>query len=83
MFLSRLLLVLFCTSTLIHAKTNPSWTTSIAPFRIADNLYYVGSQELASYLIATPKREYPHQCKPSYFAVADTRECGKAGLPLD
>jgi len=53
--LSRLLLVLFCTSTLVHAKTNPSWTTSIAPFRIADNLYYVGSQELASYLVVTPK----------------------------
>ena len=28
---------------------------SIAPFRIADNLYYVGSQELASYLVVTPK----------------------------
>jgi metallo-beta-lactamase class B len=53
--LSRLLLVLFCTSTLVHAKTNPSWTASIAPFRIADNLYYVGSQELASYLVVTPK----------------------------
>jgi metallo-beta-lactamase class B len=52
---SRLLLVLFCTSTLVHAKTNPSWTTPIAPFRIADNLYYVGSQELASYLVVTPK----------------------------
>jgi metallo-beta-lactamase class B len=55
LLLSRLLLVLFCTSTLVHAKTNPSWTTSIAPFRIADNLYYVGSQELASYLVITPK----------------------------
>ena len=53
--LSRLLLVLFCTSTLIHAETNPSWTTPIAPFRIADNLYYVGSQDLASYLVVTPK----------------------------
>jgi metallo-beta-lactamase class B len=53
--LSRLLLVLFCTATLVHAQTNPSWTTSIAPFRIADNLYYVGSQELASYLVVTPK----------------------------
>jgi len=52
---SRLLFVLFCTTTLIHAKVNPSWTTPIAPFRIADNLYYVGSQELASYLVVTPK----------------------------
>ncbi len=54
-FLSRLLLVLFCTSTLTRAEANPSWTTPIAPFRIADNLYYVGSQDLASYLVVTPK----------------------------
>jgi metallo-beta-lactamase class B len=53
--ISRLLFVLFCTTTLIHAEVNPSWTTPIAPFRIADNLYYVGSQELASYLVVTPK----------------------------
>ena len=53
-FLSRLLLVLFCTSTLLHADSNPSWTTPLAPFRIADDLYYVGSQELASYLVVTP-----------------------------
>jgi metallo-beta-lactamase class B len=33
----------------------PEWTTPIAPFRIAGNLYYVGSKDLASYLIVTPK----------------------------
>src|SRR5580698_8582414 len=33
----------------------PEWTTPIAPFRIADNLYYVGSLDLASYLVVTPK----------------------------
>jgi metallo-beta-lactamase class B len=54
-FLSRLMLVMFCTSLLAHADRNPSWTTPIAPFRIADNLYYVGSQDLASYLVVTPK----------------------------
>jgi metallo-beta-lactamase class B len=48
-------LVLFCTSILVHAATNPSWTTPIAPFQIADNLYYVGSQDLASYVVVTPK----------------------------
>ncbi len=37
------------------ADDNPAWTTPIAPFKIADNLYYVGSQDLASYLIVTPK----------------------------
>ena len=35
--------------------SNPDWMTPIAPFRIADNLYYVGSKDLASYLIVTPK----------------------------
>jgi len=33
----------------------PEWTTPIAPFHIVGNLYYVGSQDLASYLIVTPK----------------------------
>jgi metallo-beta-lactamase class B len=33
----------------------PEWTTPIKPFHIAGNLYYVGSQDLASYLIVTPK----------------------------
>src|SRR5580658_2227318 len=39
----------------LHAEDHPEWTTPIEPFRIAGNLYYVGSQDLASYLIVTPK----------------------------
>jgi metallo-beta-lactamase class B len=50
----RLLLILFSVSTLSHAQSNPNWTTPIAPFQIADNLYYVGSRDLASYLVVTP-----------------------------
>jgi metallo-beta-lactamase class B len=37
------------------AANDPDWTTPIAPFRIADNLYYVGSKDLASYLVVTPQ----------------------------
>src|SRR6188474_335051 len=37
-----------------RAEINPEWTTALPPFRIADNLYYVGSQELAAYLVTTP-----------------------------
>jgi metallo-beta-lactamase class B len=37
------------------ANEPPEWTTPITPFHIAGNLYYVGSQDLASYLIVTPK----------------------------
>lgn len=33
---------------------SPSWTEPFPPFRIAGNLYYVGSKGLASYLITTP-----------------------------
>lgn len=50
-----ILLILFSVSTLSHAATDPAWTTPIAPFQIADNLYYVGSRDLASYLVVTPK----------------------------
>jgi metallo-beta-lactamase class B len=40
---------------LTGAETPADWTTPLAPFQIADNLYYVGSRDLASYLITTPK----------------------------
>lgn len=38
----------------VDSHVPPDWTTPIAPFRIADNLYYVGSRDLASYLLVTP-----------------------------
>src|SRR5262249_52746975 len=37
------------------AQNTTDWTEPFAPFRIAGNLYYVGSKGLASYLITTPK----------------------------
>jgi metallo-beta-lactamase class B len=49
---SAMLLLLL---TPLQAATNADWTTPIAPFRIAGNLYYVGSRDLASYLIVTPE----------------------------
>src|SRR5215813_13762727 len=38
-----------------HAQNAPDWTESFPPFRIAGNLYYVGSKGLANYLITTPQ----------------------------
>ena len=38
-----------------YGPAHPEWTTPIAPFRIADNLFYAGSKDLASYLIVTPQ----------------------------
>jgi metallo-beta-lactamase class B len=37
------------------AQNDPGWTEPFPPFRIAGNLYYIGSKGLASYLIATPQ----------------------------
>jgi metallo-beta-lactamase class B len=51
------LLVCFCICcTCSHANaTEPSdWTTPLSPFQISDNLYYVGSRDLAAFLIVTP-----------------------------
>lgn len=34
---------------------SPEWSQPYAPFRIAGNLYYVGTYDLACYLVTTPK----------------------------
>nr|WP_314494181.1 subclass B3 metallo-beta-lactamase [uncultured Chryseobacterium sp.] len=42
--------------TVTEPKNNPAeWSQEYAPFRIAGNLYYVGTYDLASYLIVTPE----------------------------
>src|SRR4051794_18365673 len=38
-----------------HAQGNPDWHRAIPGFKIAGNLYYVGTADLAVYLIATPQ----------------------------
>jgi len=51
------LIALFALSVSIHlaAQIPASWTAPFPPFRIAGSLYYVGSEDLASYLIVTPQ----------------------------
>jgi metallo-beta-lactamase class B len=39
----------------LGAQGSPDWTEPFPPFRIAGNLYYVGSKGLANYLITTPQ----------------------------
>ena len=63
------------------APTKPEWTTPLAPFRIAENLYYVGSKDLASYLIVTPAGRHPHQLESRQLATADSDEHREARLP--
>ena len=43
----------FLGSTSASSQSPPDWTEPFPPFRIAGNLYYVGSKGLASYLITT------------------------------
>lgn len=57
------LLSLFCLNYFAQAQkvsepsseTHPEWTRPYPSFRIAGNLYYVGTSDLACYLIVTPK----------------------------
>jgi metallo-beta-lactamase class B len=48
------LLVSFASTARLSAAPNPDWMRPFPPFHIAGNLYYVGSADLASYLVATP-----------------------------
>jgi metallo-beta-lactamase class B len=49
------LLVSFLCAIPLAAAQSSAWTRPFPPFRIAGNLYYVGSADLASYLIVTPQ----------------------------
>ncbi len=51
MLLRLIFSLLFCSA--IFADYTPAWNQPIPPFRIAANLYYVGTNYLASYLITT------------------------------
>jgi metallo-beta-lactamase class B len=53
-FVVSALLTLIASSKNLTAQTN-DWTEPFPPFKIAGNLYYVGSKGLANYLITTPK----------------------------
>jgi metallo-beta-lactamase class B len=45
----------FLGATALLAQGNPDWHREFPAFRIAGNIYYVGTADLASYLIATPQ----------------------------
>ena len=51
-----LLLTLFALGTSLFAEAPPAaWIEPYPPHKIAGNLYYVGSKDLASYLVTTPE----------------------------
>ena len=54
--MKSLLLTLFVLGSTLFAAGQPSaWMEPFPPHKIAGNLYYVGSKDLASYLITTPE----------------------------
>lgn len=50
----RLLAALLFFSGALFGSFNPNWNKPIPPYRIIGNLYYVGTNYLASFLIVTP-----------------------------
>ena len=53
--ISRILILVLATVSSVFAQANLDWTEPFPPFRIARNLYYVGTKGLANYLITTPQ----------------------------
>jgi len=51
----RLLCAFLTVSAALLAQANPDWHREFPAFRIAGNLYYVGTADLAIYLITTPQ----------------------------
>ena len=57
-FFLTLALLMLAASTASFAQlseTDRSWNQPVEPFKIAGNIYYVGANEITSYLITTPK----------------------------
>src|SRR3989441_634308 len=53
--IKRSLLVLFLSAVPLLAQQNPDWHREFPAFKIAGNLYWVGTADLAVYLINTPQ----------------------------
>jgi metallo-beta-lactamase class B len=51
----RVIVLVFIFVSSLFAQDNPDWTAAQTPFRVIGNVYYVGSKDLASYLITTPQ----------------------------
>ena len=53
--LSAVVVTIISSAGAVHAQIDADWTEPFPAFKIAGNLYYVGSKGLANYLIATPQ----------------------------
>jgi len=55
MTLRAIVVSFFLAATTLVAQGNPDWHREFPGFKIAGNIYYVGTADLASYLITTPQ----------------------------
>lgn len=55
MRIHRILLVILGLVALASAQNNANWSKPFPPHKVIGNIYYVGSEQLASYLITTPE----------------------------
>ena len=53
--LARVLIFLLALTTTAFAQVPADWTTPFPAYRVAGNVYYVGSKDLAAFLITTPQ----------------------------
>lgn len=51
----RLLGFLLLSTSLLFCDYTPKWNQPLAPYKVISNIYYVGTNYLASYLITTPE----------------------------
>ncbi len=65
------------------AADPPEWTTPTAPFRIADNLYYVGTKGLAAYLIVSRDGAILLDGPMDRNVAAIERNIRQVGVPLN
>ena len=53
--LARAVLLVFLFASTLFAQQDPAWTAPQTPYRVIGDVYYVGSKDLASFLITTPQ----------------------------
>jgi metallo-beta-lactamase class B len=53
--LARAVLLIFLFASTLFAQQDPAWTAPQTPYRVIGDVYYVGSKDLASFLITTPQ----------------------------
>src|SRR5215470_2082271 len=53
--MNRLLCTLFAFSSVAAFSQPKGWNDAFPPHKVMDNLYYVGTKELASFLFVTPQ----------------------------